>query len=442
MRLSILALVLGVAGLLVGGMRFGALPFLPDARFSDAVVSHWPAAYYLRQSVLEQGAFPVWRETIMGGQPFAANPLNKSVYPLQILALIFEPTTFLDVMILLHLLLAGWGMWKWARSLGLPEASAAFSGLAYALAPKLIGHLGAGHVDVLYALAWWPWLMWIVRSTTDDPLSLRKILQAGLFAALLVLSDVRLGLFALGLATLYALWEGRGRWPVIFRFVLVVIIVVILTLSVTVPLLEWQPYLNRGELTPAEAGTQSLEFGQLVGLLLPPHSGSPETLTYLGLPVLLLAGIALFSALRKQAFWWIVILLAGLWALGINGPLWPPLTQLLPALLWFRVPSRAWFIVVLATCLLAGYGLQALIETVDRLREGESVQRLGMKRLAVAGGMAASLLCGGFTLAVLSDLPATIGIGVLVAGFLLGFTLLLAFYGRLSSAVLAIMMLL
>lgn len=441
MRPNTLALGLGVLILLLGGMRFGALPFLPDAHFSDAVVSHWPAAHYLRQSVLERGEFPLWRETIMGGQPFAANPLNKTAYPPQVLALIFEPATFLDVMIALHLLLAGWGMWKWARLLGLSEVSSALSGLAYAFAPKLIGHLGAGHVDVLYALAWWPWLMWSVQSMIEGPFSLRRILQTALLTALLILSDVRLSLFALGFAALYALWLCRGRWTSLFRFAPVGLLGVLLTLSVIIPLVGWQPYLNRGALTAAEAGMLSLEPGQLIGLLLPPHGGSPETLTYLSLPVLLLAGIALVSAPRKYGFWIVMLSLFGLWALGINGVLWPLLIQTLPVLLWFRVPARAWFVVVLVGCLLAGYGLQTLMQSVDRLRQGEAVRRLGAKRLAVAGGMGASLLCGGFTLAVLGDLPQSVGIGVLVIGFLLGLVLLLAFYGRLSGAALGVALL-
>lgn len=63
------------------------LPFQPGAHFSDAATSHWPAALHLRRSVLEDGAFPLWRPLLMGGQPFAANPLNKVGYPPQWLAL-------------------------------------------------------------------------------------------------------------------------------------------------------------------------------------------------------------------------------------------------------------------------------------------------------------------------------------------------------------------
>ena len=448
MRLRLLAAALVPGFLLVVGFSFSDLPFLPQAQFSDAAVSHWPAAHYLRESVLEHGQFPLWREVFMGGQPFAANPLNKTAYPLQFFALVFPPSLFLNLMILLHGFMAGWGMWMWAKSLGLREEAAVLSALAYVLAPKLVGHLGAGHVDVLYALGWWPWLMWSALGVASPSATWRKklydVLRMTVFAALVFLADVRLSLFAFGLAGAYALWEmgQRRQWGRAVWLVPTGALVVVLTLSVTVPLLLWRPYLNRGEMTLADAGVQSLEVGQLVGLLLPPHEGTPEALAYLGLSVLLLAAAAVVSAPRKHAFWLIMILIALLWALGINGFLWPVLVSVVPGLLWFRVPARAWFVVVIIICLLAGYGLQALMSMVQRLRDAGELPRLALRRLLTAGGMGAALFCGGFTLAVLSDLPATMGFGVALVGLLLGVVLLLALYGRLRPEQLALALLL
>lgn len=442
------ALVAGLVGafLLLVGFNPVGLPFVPEARFSDAAVSHWPAALHLRESVLARGEYPLWRETLMGGQPFTANPLNKMAYPLQALALLLEPAPFLNVMLALHLLLAGAGMWLWVRALSLGETAAAVSALAYVLAPKLVGHLGAGHVDVVYALAWWPWLMWAVHGlvNTGRAAPWAWVVRVGVLAGLVFLGDVRLSLFAFGLAGAYGLWEMARlrRWPRGLWFAPAGGIVVLLTLAVTVPLLAWRGYLNRGDLTPADAGLHSLEAGQLAGLVLPPHSGTPETLAYLGLVVLVLAGIGFFSAPRQHIFWLAVTLVAGLWALGVNAPLWPLLVSIFPGLLWFRVPARAWFVLMLTGALLAGYGLQALLMLTERIRREEQIQRLAARRLAVAGGMGAALFCGGFTLAVLVDLPGTIGAGVMLLGGLLGVVLLLMLYGKLTPSQLGVLVLL
>ena len=172
MRVRLLIVGLGVAFLLASGFRPDTLPYNPGATFSDAVTSHLPAAQFLRSAVLEQHTFPLWRETIMAGQPFAADPLNKTAYPLQWIALLLPPVYHLDFMIALHLLIAGAGMWLWARSLGLGEWAAGISALAYALAPRVIGHTGAGHLDLLYALAWFPFLMWSVGRIFHDAIRL------------------------------------------------------------------------------------------------------------------------------------------------------------------------------------------------------------------------------------------------------------------------------
>ncbi len=441
MRLSLIGL--GGLFLILVGLRPQALPFIPGASFSDAAVAHWPAAYHLREAVLERGEFPLWQDTILGGQPFAANPLNKTAYPLQWLALLLSPALHLNVLLVLHLLLAGLGMYRWTRTLDFPVSAALFSALAYTFAPKIIAHVGAGHLDLLYALAWWPWLMESVKrlvSPGESPAWLR-VIEVGVLAGLVMLSDVRLGLFALALAAAYAVWEAASQRTIkrLLCGVPALALSAILTFSVTLPLLVWRPYLSRSAMTTADAGVFSLEFGHLVGLLLPPHSGNVETLAYLGLPVLLLAGIAVFAAPRRHIFWIIAIGLAVLYALGVNSPFWPLLTDLLPFLRWFRVPSRAWFVVILIASVLAGYGLMVLMNGVERLRQREIVRRLAIKRLATAGGLGASLFCGGFTLAALSELPATIGVGVMGVGALLGVVVLLGLYGRLPASRLAVL---
>jgi hypothetical protein len=449
MRLNLGVIALVVIFLLLLRLNFQGLPFIPESKYSDAATSHWPAAFYLRQSVNEHGEFPLWRETIMAGQPFAANPLNKTAYPLQWLALIFEPSVHLNILILLHLFIAGWGMWRWARMLEIRDEAALLSALAYALSPKLIAHLGAGHLDLVYALAWWPWLMGsvIAMIRTGDPADrpyMSQLLSIGIFAGLLFLADVRLSLFALALAVAYGLWEmiRLKCLRISPRFLAAGGLFLLLTLSVIVSLLAWRPYLSRAELTLADAGLFSLEAGNLIGLVLPPHGGNPETIAYLGLPVLILAGIAVFSAPRKHAFWLVTLLFAIFYALGANSPLWSFLVSAIPFLLWFRVPSRAWLVVVLIACLLAGYGLQTLMKAIENLRRENTMPRLALKRLATAGFAGASLFCGGFTLAVLTDLEATIGIGVILVGLSLGVILILALYSRLSLENLAIFLIL
>jgi hypothetical protein len=85
-------------------------------------------------------------------------------------------------------------------------------------------------------------------------------------------------------------------------------------------------------------------------------------MVYLGIPVVVLAVIGFARSPRRHAVWGIFALVATLFAFGNQGFLWPLLVRLAPPLLWFRVPSRAWIVVVVAVTVLAGFGLQSLIE--------------------------------------------------------------------------------
>lgn len=436
MRLKLsLALLVGCF-LLLAGFRPDALPYPGlEARYSDSVTAHWPNALFLRESILDRGEFPLWRETTMAGQPFAANPLNKTAYPLQWLALFISPPALhLNILILLHLLLAGSGMWMWSQSLGLRREAVALSTLAYVLAPRMMGHLGAGHLDVVYALAWWPWLMWAVcQGITQSGKFFHTVLEVGLLAALIVLADVRVALFALGSGGVYGLvllmQQGGRNWRPVGRFAAALPIAGWLTVALLIPLAIWQPYTSRASLTAGDAGLYSLEPIHFLGLILPAHSSGAETSTYLGLPILTLAVIAIATASRRNRWLWIAaIAFIILYGMGTNSLLWVGLTKIFPFLLLFRVPARIWLVLALLLPLLAGYGLQWLLDFVE-----QPARVIGSRiRLIVVGWMAICAAVGAFALVML-PLPKTMGLSALVGGLGLGVLLLLAFSRRLKT---------
>ena len=394
--------------LIATGYTPGALPFNPGALFSDAATSHWPAAYFIRRS-LSEGQFPLWRETTFAGAPFAANPLNKTAYPLQWLAALVDAGSHLNIMIFLHVGLAAAGMMCWMRQIGLLPVSAVVAAGLYAFSPRLLAHTGAGHVDLIYALAWWPWVMLAVRRCVVKP-DLKAVLRTALFAALMVLADIRLSLFALLAATVYSfevllrLRPKRGHVMRVFSASAAsIVILVLLTASVTLPLLGWSPYLTRAALTPQEAGIFSLEPLMFAGLILPQHGGAVELLAYSGVSALLLALVGLVAMPRKQ---WVFLGLMGfgaLYALGPNGFLWPFLVSLAPLLLWFRVPARAWFLVVLSVSVLAGWGAEALAKA-----------RWGNRRLAFA--VLIACITGGVLMIAGMPFPTSAGLALIAGG--------------------------
>lgn len=431
MRLKIALVLAGGFYLLLLGFRPDALPFpRHDERAWDAVISHWPAAHFFRKSIIEDREFPLWRETTMAGQPFAANPLNKTAYPFQWLLLMLPPAAHLNTLILIHLFIAAAGMWLWIRSLGWRIEVAAFCAVAYGLSPRIIGHIGAGHLDVVYALAWWPWLMWAVHRASKP--TIQAALLLAVIAGLLFLADVRISLFAFVSAAVYAFLDYGGLSKKQLPLLVTPLIFLLLTLSLILPLLSWSPYLTRGGLTIADAGDLSLQPLQLLGLLLPIHRPSVEASLYVGLPVFLLSVFGLTVLPRRSQLAWIALFVfVVFYALGVNGPLWPLLVRLFPPLLWFRVPPKIWLIMTLLLPLLAGYGLERLLSRLDQRTDFPRVVRLW-----VVAFMLIMVLLGLLALLIIR-LPLVTAVHGLIFAPLLGVILLLVLSSLLRGQKLA-----
>src|SRR5204862_7500005 len=68
------------------------------------------------------------------------------------------------------LLLAGLGMVVLARAgLGLSPTAALVAAVAYMATPRLVGHLGAGHLTMIQTAAWLPWVAAACWATVRDP---------------------------------------------------------------------------------------------------------------------------------------------------------------------------------------------------------------------------------------------------------------------------------
>jgi hypothetical protein len=437
MRLKAALVALGIVFLVITGFSPDTLPYFraEEARYSDAVIAHWPNALYLRESILERGTFPLWRETIMAGQPFAANPLNKTAYPLQWLVLVLSPTIHLQALILLHVFLAAAGMWRWAQFLHLSQAAVLLSTVAYAVAPRVMTHLAAGHLDIVYALAWFPWLMWAVgRFMSRSDRSVNAVILA-VITALLILADVRVALFALLTAAAYGgiIWSQRRSRIHIVNSVFMGALTVVLVVALVVPLVAWQPFMNRGSLTAESAGSLSLDPANLFGLVLPANQSDVEKQVYLGLSILLLAWIGICSFTRiKIILWHLLFAFIIIYALGVNTPVWPQLVSWMPFLAWFRVPPRIWLVAALLIPVLAGYGLDYILLRINRLRSNdETLPKPVLLRLLSAGWLALVVLILAFSLVTDPESDAVLPI-ILVGGGT-GIILLLGLYQRLST---------
>ncbi|MGF1504131.1 MAG: hypothetical protein ACFB51_03190, partial [Anaerolineae bacterium] len=296
----------------------GMLPAGPGDTFSDASLSHWPNAFFHRERVWQHGQWPLYHPGRMLGQPFAANPLSKVWYPPQWFVLAVPPTLHLNLMVYGHMVLLAAGATLWLHDEGFAPPVIAFGTLALALTPRVPAHLALGHLDIVYAFAWAPWVLRAVYRTAGEPTA-HRALELGLFGGMLILADVRIALYVLLTGVVYglSLLDRAQTARIVAAAAGAGVAALGLTAVQTVPLLALSDSLTRALITPEQAAALSLQPAALIGLLVPDPQGYAERMTHLGVPVLVMAVAALFSR-RWQRIWpWAVLVPAAmLWALG------------------------------------------------------------------------------------------------------------------------------
>ncbi len=339
-----------------------------DAEFSDLTLTHYLNTATLRDELLGNGRLPLWSATILSGSPLGANPLNGFWYPFGWPALLLPLPLAFNLLVGLHLAWGGLGLYFLLRRSGTGAGGAIFGGLAFALLPKMFAQYGAGHLTLLYAVPWTPWLLLAARVRRPWI----RLFASGLVLALVFLADVRWAVYAgalwLGWAV-YLTWSQSEGTPAARRLFArlmeclgAVLLTLLLAACLWLPLLELISLSTRAALDPTEIFAISLSPGGLLGVLYPPLIGAAhETTLYPGAVVLLLALLAVVCLLRRPtvAFWSVVALLALLFALGENLPGFTVLGRL-PLVSLLRVPPRTLFLFGLALAALAGTGLDAL----------------------------------------------------------------------------------
>lgn len=347
-----------------------AIPFNPHSDVTDLLVTHLPNAHYIRDSLQRYGQLPLWNAHIMSGQPLAADPLAGLWYPPNVLLLLPGlplPVVF-NGLLIFHVAWAGFGLFSFLRAEGLSVGAALVGGVAFVGAPKVIAHIAAGHVSLIFAIAWTPWLLRALQRVIRIG-GLKSGARAGACLALIFVADVRWAFYAgvLGVAWWLAhLPPFAARQPLgqqaratlAFTFLFLLLIA-----GLALPLAEFLLYSGREALTLTEASEFSLPPSYLLGVLILDPYGFHEYLTYVGLPTLLLA---LLGLRRVTLFWWLLSVGAAAFALGAHFIVFPLLFNFLPGLSFLRVPSRAWFLVALAVATLAAYGVQRSITVAKR----------------------------------------------------------------------------
>jgi hypothetical protein len=390
-------------------------PYRPHdvASFENYLLADVPLVtvpwHELARQLLHAGTLPAWNPHVLTGVPFFSNPQTGIFTPFSLPLWILPLNYALGLTAALMLWAAGFGTYLLARELRLGFLPGLVAGIAFALCSLNVTWLTTGALPGVAVMA--PWLLWLVERTFARPD--RRLASA---LGLAVVTAVALGgghpgtqVHVMTLAGLYALARAALLQNATRRERL-------RPLALTGGALALGALLMGAMLVPevlsshgtvgtiarkggasSLPGAQHMPFTTIRTLLLPDWWGRPsafetddspvktalqlnyeERTFYAGVVPLLLAAIAL-TASGWRASWRRTAPFAALGALALAIALHAPgLFQLVEHLPVFELieNQRLHFVFELCVAVLAGFGLQELIE---RPREQRG------RRLAVAG---------------------------------------------------------
>lgn len=325
-----------------------------------------------------------------GGPALFADPNTMAAYPLTYLLLPFSVAYGFNLFFFIHFLLAAYGMYFWAKTLGLSRESSLLAGLLLAFSGFFWWEII--HPPLLAAFAWMPW--WgAALEKLSQKLEPFWAFIAGLVFALIFLS----GSFQMTLGALYggALYLAyrlltRREWRKEPQKEKRLLIAPLFFLWGALPLLLlWIPakeFLNlsdrlRNPLDYASFQADlSLNPKDLLGFLFPvkPFDGpTPRPVGdylvnagYLGPWALFLVALGIQRWKGIGRFFAVAGALAVLTAFGKYFPLHRFLCFLAPGFGLMRAPFRYLFLYAVCGALLAAFGYEALHERLGKKEQG------------------------------------------------------------------------
>jgi hypothetical protein len=316
-------------------------------------------AEVLRESV-RSGRLPFWSANLFNGIPFLADPQVSAFYPPAWLMVLLPANAGWSWYMVLHICLAGSGLYALARYLGSRWTPAVAAGVAFAFSGLLAGRLWAGHPTVYATLSWTPWLVLALFWSVGRRHRWAAVLAGGAFGLALLTghlpSFLYIGLIWVAFVLYLLTTRPDGRRLVIRQATIMVLAGLGLAAVQLVPFMQFSLTSQRLAVDYEFASAYSLPPAHLITAVIPEFFGEPLRVGYWSVPTFeemafypgLLVVIGLVLALRRpdRLTWWLVGMMAlGMWlALGRYGVLFTLFYDLVPPFRVNRAPARAAFL--------------------------------------------------------------------------------------------------
>ena len=341
--------------------------------YRDFGVFTYPVAWHTHESFW-RGEVPLWNPLNNSGVPFLAQWNTTVCYPLSLIYMLFPLPGSVNYFCLIHLVIAGAGMYLLAYRWTQNRLAASIAGLAFALNGLMLNCLI--WTSNLAALSWQPWVVLCVEQAWRR--GGRRMVIAAFAGAMQMLAGApEVILFTwLALAVLWMVESGRKTipcWPALRRFFVVAGLVAGLAAIQLLPFLDLLAHSERDS-SNVLADAWPMPLWGWANYIVPLFHCSPSALGYyrqtgqswtpfyyLGIGVLALALTGVWRARTPKTWWLTGMALIGLvLALGNDGQVYAWLKRAAPWIGFMRFPIKFVALPTFAIPLLAAYGFASV----------------------------------------------------------------------------------
>lgn len=364
--------------------------------FRDYGVLGYPFVHFHREAFW-RGELPLWNPLSNCGAPFLAQWGTMTLYPFSLIYLLLPLPWSLGFFCLLHLFLAGFGMFYLARRWTNDDFAASIAGIAFVFNGAVFSCLLWPNYTV--ALAWMPWIVLFAERAWRE--RGRAMVIAALLGAFQMLSGVP-ELIVFTWAIVLALWVASvaQRELRVASILTVAAVMVLVAALAACQLLPFFDLLASSHRNPDTGGAKwAMPGWGWANLLLPlfhtysgpqgvvfQHEQAFMTSYYPGIAILLLAVWGVWRVRTPQNVALFVLLVLGyILALGPHGQLFTWIKQAVPKIGFARFPVKFVLLAAFTLPLLAAVG-------VSHLRRQPAASRNLWGLVAVAILLMATLL--------------------------------------------------
>lgn len=333
----------------------------------------YPLAFFHRESFW-RGEIPLWNPLSHCGLPFLAQWNTMTLYPLSLVYLLIPLSWSLGVFCLIHVFLAGLGMYFLAHRWTANRLAASVAGIGFAIS-GVTWH-STMWPNNISAIAWMPWVVLTAEAACRR--GGRRIPSAAVIGAMQMLTGAPEVIFLTwGIVVLFGLLlfvqrEIRRRLGA--RFFLSLGLVAGIAAVQLVPFVDLLLHSQRDAVFNLRTVEWAMPLSGLANFLVPLFHGYKSghgvvvqygqywvTSYYLGTTLVALALLAIWRVYDRRVWLLLAITLLGVGlAMGTEGRLYSTLTAILPPIGFMRYPIKFVLLTVFALPLLAAFAIRWL----------------------------------------------------------------------------------